>query len=623
MSNSRGQGEIHVTSKSGPLRIELYDHQFNRQGLGFGALRLTVPQGLYTLRYSAGTKQQDEHVRIEPSQTVSKEVTLSFPTTAPIGISSTSHEFHEEPAGRLSRSLPKHYGSGGGLMIFVRTVDRDGKAPVPIERLSLWDAELRQVGNLSADAERDPRHGWACLAAQVHPGGYLLRWRTMDRTSRHGKDAEPQVIDQALWVAPHWLTLVFIAHNAERGELERQSASIHMARLGLGFHPGPAEWKIKAHRVDEKELREAEVNQALDLALAGLRTGTVIVPDDLLALLLDAKFQNPMLGIIGAHALLQRRIKDWPLFDLVVRHLDELVHDHPDVLALRLLGKLMREREHVTPTSMQPLSWPPMIYMGYRGLIARDWQERNIVQAESMAERAAARLLLEGPLTCWRALAPHPVPLRSIPEVVLPLVKSVVEQAANPQAKLGKALRKLIAGFESVSETTAAEPSGDLLDPAVQRVCWYLDRLKQMGKSIDLEKLSLDEFSQTGLPVATVQRAIQTLINASAMASRGVNQRARGTGYMTKAEFIDQVVKSTKGMDLIKNAASELVDNIFSIVGRAIKEEGHFSYPGFGTFRMKTLAARTGRNPRTGTEIRIKANKTVGFKPAPSLKKML
>jgi len=92
---------------------------------------------------------------------------------------------------------------------------------------------------------------------------------------------------------------------------------------------------------------------------------------------------------------------------------------------------------------------------------------------------------------------------------------------------------------------------------------------------------------------------------------------------MTKADFIDQVVKSTEGTDLTKKAASEIIDGIFSIVGKAIKKDGRFSYPGFGTFTMKKRAARKGRNPRTGTEIRIKASKTVGFKPAPSLKKTL
>ena len=92
---------------------------------------------------------------------------------------------------------------------------------------------------------------------------------------------------------------------------------------------------------------------------------------------------------------------------------------------------------------------------------------------------------------------------------------------------------------------------------------------------------------------------------------------------MTKAEFIDQVVKTSEEMDLTKKAAGELIDSIFNIVGRAIKKDGRFSYPGFGTFTMKKRAARKGRNPRTGTEIRIKASKTVGFKPSPGLKKSL
>ena len=92
---------------------------------------------------------------------------------------------------------------------------------------------------------------------------------------------------------------------------------------------------------------------------------------------------------------------------------------------------------------------------------------------------------------------------------------------------------------------------------------------------------------------------------------------------MTKAEFIDQVVKTSEETDLTKKAAGELIDDLFGIVGKAIKKDGRFSYPGFGTFTMKRRAARKGRNPRTGSEIRIKASKTVGFKPAPNPKKSL
>ena len=91
---------------------------------------------------------------------------------------------------------------------------------------------------------------------------------------------------------------------------------------------------------------------------------------------------------------------------------------------------------------------------------------------------------------------------------------------------------------------------------------------------------------------------------------------------MTKAELVDQVLRASK-TELSKKDTGELIDCIFDTVGKAIKKDARFSYPGFGTFTVKKRAARKGRNPRTGAEIKIKASKTVGFKPAPSLKKTL
>ena len=92
---------------------------------------------------------------------------------------------------------------------------------------------------------------------------------------------------------------------------------------------------------------------------------------------------------------------------------------------------------------------------------------------------------------------------------------------------------------------------------------------------------------------------------------------------MTKAEFIDQVVKATGDTNLTKKDAAEIIDTVFATVGKAIKKDSRFSYPSFGTFTVKKRAARKGRNPRTGDEIKIKASKTIGFKPAPGLKKTL
>ena len=91
---------------------------------------------------------------------------------------------------------------------------------------------------------------------------------------------------------------------------------------------------------------------------------------------------------------------------------------------------------------------------------------------------------------------------------------------------------------------------------------------------------------------------------------------------MTKSDLIN-AVHSGSDEDLSKKAVGEIIDSVFGSVRKAIKKEKRFSYPDFGTFNVKKRKARTGRNPQTGEKIKIKASKTVGFKPAPSFKSSL
>jgi nucleoid DNA-binding protein len=91
---------------------------------------------------------------------------------------------------------------------------------------------------------------------------------------------------------------------------------------------------------------------------------------------------------------------------------------------------------------------------------------------------------------------------------------------------------------------------------------------------------------------------------------------------MTKNDFISQVVKSAK-VEISKKDAAALIDSVFTTVGKVVKKEENFKYPGFGSFVVRKRKARVGRNPRNGQEIQIKASKTVAFKPAAALKKGL
>ncbi len=92
---------------------------------------------------------------------------------------------------------------------------------------------------------------------------------------------------------------------------------------------------------------------------------------------------------------------------------------------------------------------------------------------------------------------------------------------------------------------------------------------------------------------------------------------------MTKDELIASVIKTCKDPNLSKRLTNDVLDAAFENITKAIKKEKRFAYPGFGTFTVRSRKARKGRNPQTGEEIKIKASKTVGFKPAPTLKNSL
>jgi DNA-binding protein HU-beta len=89
---------------------------------------------------------------------------------------------------------------------------------------------------------------------------------------------------------------------------------------------------------------------------------------------------------------------------------------------------------------------------------------------------------------------------------------------------------------------------------------------------------------------------------------------------MTKGDLIKVVATGAK---VNKKVAGEVMDATFESLARAIKKEKRFLVPGFGTFTVRSRKARKGRDPQTGADIMIKASRTVGFKPAPDLKKGL
>lgn len=86
---------------------------------------------------------------------------------------------------------------------------------------------------------------------------------------------------------------------------------------------------------------------------------------------------------------------------------------------------------------------------------------------------------------------------------------------------------------------------------------------------------------------------------------------------MNKNELVAAVADEA---GLSKADAGSAVDAVFSTIEGALKSGDEVRVVGFGTFAVTERAASTGRNPRTGETIQIKASKQPKFKAGKGLK---
>jgi DNA-binding protein HU-beta len=86
---------------------------------------------------------------------------------------------------------------------------------------------------------------------------------------------------------------------------------------------------------------------------------------------------------------------------------------------------------------------------------------------------------------------------------------------------------------------------------------------------------------------------------------------------MTKEELIAIVAKEAK---IPKTAAAKALNAFSTSVTKALKKGDKLTLTGFGTFSVAKRRARTGRNPQTGREIKIPAQKVAKFKAGNLLK---
>jgi len=89
---------------------------------------------------------------------------------------------------------------------------------------------------------------------------------------------------------------------------------------------------------------------------------------------------------------------------------------------------------------------------------------------------------------------------------------------------------------------------------------------------------------------------------------------------VNKTELIEHIAAKS---DISKAAAGRALVSMIEAVTKTLKKGGTVSLVGFGSFGVTKRKARTGRNPKTGAALKIKASKAPRFRPGKALKDAL
>lgn len=90
---------------------------------------------------------------------------------------------------------------------------------------------------------------------------------------------------------------------------------------------------------------------------------------------------------------------------------------------------------------------------------------------------------------------------------------------------------------------------------------------------------------------------------------------------MTKSELIQRLAEQNPHLYL--RDVEKIVDTIFEEITKTLVEGNRVELRGFGAFSVKSRAARTGRNPRTGESVHVDAKRLPFFKTGKALRDRL
>lgn len=472
---------LRVVAADEGSEIFLVDAGFRRLASAVGELRTAVEPGLYKVRFRSGDAMADRLVEVPPqlppgqSEVLIRGEPLRFASALPLPDTRTSHEYHQAAWSHAWDPPDLNLGNGSLLFVLARDADRrpsERVHHVPWRGLSLRDPAGRVLLDFADAPRRDADFGYASANLVVDPGTYILR---VD-TELNG------ILEMPLVTCPDWQTQVALrSRTISRRQPGSQadgggSRSVRRADLAgasvLMGRPG--------YRADPSGGQE----RLTELARLGLVQGRATLRPDDLRSMLWAKFDNPMLGIYGAHLLLQGGERDMGLLHEVVGNLESLLGRHPDVAALRLA--LTRHDGQAAPAGLC-FDLPPTLARSWELVVDASIGSPELVPAASFAGRIAGNLVSSRHWLIWRrtaalaqALRPAAEKVEAGPaEPVFGNVLKSVQPAAAPPGRAGRAASfriddAMLAGLEAL-----ASGHVDHLPSLIERVVERLPAIQE------------------------------------------------------------------------------------------------------------------------------------------------
>jgi hypothetical protein len=438
------------------------DSSFRLVYKGIGSFSHAVPAGLYKFKFRRGGSWLEKNVELPSDVPIAPDAEFSTSSAVPLRKTRGASERHFRAAQDLSQQTHESIGVGCRIFLFSRVnpsrpANRDAALGLTLRTL-----DAATIVDFGAKAIRDDPSGMSCAGytVEVNPGSYILR-----------DESGPEALEMIVCASPGWQTQVFLlVEGASEGDAPPQtltSAAVVMSRGG--FDP------------------ESEMLRLADSARIALSESQVTMPRKLLEDLLDDNFENPMLGLYAAQAILAGG--DDALLSRVINTLDRLVPGHPDLLALHAF------RDQTTVT----IPTPPMLLSSWKLTVDACAKGTALLPPRSLVSRIPAALFTGTPWLVWS------------PNALLTEDDTEARDVTIDLAEVQKIVATLADSFD-------VDDLGIELSPAEDELLRYLSRRarlqriptkRAMSRSESFDERELAQMLSTTL--AQTQRAISGL----------------------------------------------------------------------------------------------------------------